>query len=201
MMGMTRKIITFLVGVISLPVLYLNVEVFAQRQGWDKVLADFLQNHAGWALKIGLHPVTLYAATSLCSLTVGLWLADFLKQFETHRESKMERFRNLYSPMYDLVELVRENQSNWSGAYLSQGSRVSQQSLHGEVLSFFLKAESAGLSFPDLKTYKDENYAKALLFYLKNLLPLVRDGHFKEAKVLSKELCEGIKTTLSKQQT
>ena len=201
MMGMARKIITFLVGIASLPILYLNVEVFAQRRGWDKVLADFLQDHAGWALTIGLHPVTLYVVTAICSLTLGLWLADFLKQFEMPKTSKIARFKNLYTPMYDLKEMALAEQSYWSGQYVSNGSHEALGSFHGEVMSVMLKAKEAGLAVPDLDGITNDLLVKTVLSYLSLLLPLVREGHYKEAKELSRTLCERISLTLSQLRT
>ena len=126
---------------------------------------------------------------SVFGLTAGAWLDWFLRKFDRDKPTKAERLKSFY---YDLVPFngtMRELYERLNDGVSPRDKWIVPSTFRAEVRSLFLKAKKVGLATPDIDHKEGYDLLNSLAAYLAELMPLARDGHFKEAKKLSADLC------------
>lgn len=187
------KSIFLVLSLPATPVVYLNIEKFAERQGWDTVLADLIGTQWPFVLALLEGRLALAVSVAVIAFTVGAWL-DWLSRRRGGNSvyakppPRQKPHVNIAKTMYDIAREAR--------AVIEFGSwaRPNQEAMSkfsGVYRSFSLKIKDLGLHPPEPKNDYSGQDLVNIAQYMEQIAPLVGNSQIKEARALSKELMSG----------
>ena len=115
-------------------------------------------------------------AGGVFGFALGVWSDWIVRKFDRPEISESEQLSALFGRFNVLIDRL-ENEGE------SQG-------LMAEINSFHLTLKKLGIDTPRLNADDWRAYRGTELRFLRELAPVARDGHLKEAKVLAKRLCQ-----------
>src|SRR3990170_3392703 len=185
-----RTAARILLTIISAPfvvVAYLNIETYAQSKGWDAVLKTALEGNMPTVLEVALQPWVGVTGVGVLAFTFGLWVDALLKGFDSRRPTRAERIAALGKRSIKLSSDIGVTLSNYEENELPP-------SIFAEIRAIYVEYQKYGL--PKLGTTLKLNGTQKLQLartFLSHIGPLLRDGHYKEAKRVADKLIENVR--------
>lgn len=174
-----RFIVRIVSAIISTPcvvVIYLNIEKWAEANGYDSFLVDWTRHADGTAepepvMSILTSGPMLYGAIAISSLTLGLWIDWVARRFERSKPSKKSTLKSIG---YECKSLGRD-----IGAELGTIDPRIYRYLP-QLHSLSLKMRKAKLPTTAICP-NDSEYMGLYVSYLRFVGQLLVDGHNNEA--------------------
>lgn len=168
-------------------VLYLNIETYAQSKGWDTLLKDTMEGQVPNVVEWTLQPWVGLTSLAVTCIILGLWADTLLRRFDASRPSRADRLEALGNKSIalasDIAHILRYNDP---AGFPS--------SIFAEIRSILVEYSSYGL--PKLGTNIHLSGTEKLQLahaFFSHVGPLLRDGHYKEAKRVANNLIEQIR--------
>lgn len=170
-------------------VLYLNIEKYAEKSGYDVLLIKVLEAGPNGdavlnpLVAAALHPLALYGAIAATGIVAGLWLDAWLRRTESKKLPRIERIKNLGDRCKKLVTYISIRQS--SIAYDNQSML---NDIWAEWLPIQIELEKWGL-VTSQETIASEDAVNFLRAYSQFIGKLLFNGELRFAKKTAKSLC------------
>ncbi len=184
---MIARLIFTALAVPFVVVIYLNIETYAQSQGWDILLKGAMEGQVPNVVSWALQPWVGLTGLVIISLTLGLWLDALLRKFDANRPSRAERLKALGERSIRLASNIEVRLSIYDENELPS-------SIFAEIRAIYVEYANVGL--PKLKTTAKllrSTKLKLARSYLSHIGPLLRDGHYKEAKRVANKLLSNLR--------
>lgn len=190
MRGITiKRLIITALGSPFVIVLYLNIEKYAEKKGYDVLLIKALETGSkGDAVlsplvAVALHPLVFYGAIGATGIVAGLWLDAWFRRTESTKLSRIERIKNLGDRCKELVTYISIRQSS-----ITYDNENILNDIWAEWLPIQIELEKWGLVTPQ-ETIASGDEVSVLRSYSQFIGQLLLNGELRFAKKTAKSLC------------
>ncbi len=179
-----------------LVVIYLNIEKWAEKRGYDTLLVDALSADDPAVITLGTtllnyatQPWVIWLSFLLGGIIVGIWVDALILRGERNQSDRNRKIGNQCQNIVTMIDAIEADDYSRIG----ESPPLEQPDKLNRVWSAFLPVafdlERIGLKTPD----GEINSRKAVMrvrAYAQFVGPLVASGHMKQAKQTAKNLSE-----------
>ena len=190
MRGITiKRLIITALGSPFVIVLYLNIEKYAEKKGYDVLLIKALEaGSKGDAVlnplvAAALHPLVFYGAIGATGIVAGLWLDAWLRRTESKKLPRIERIKNLGDRCKKLATNISILQP-----HITNDNQSMLNDIWAEWLPIQIELEKWGL-VTSQETIVSKDAVNFLRAYSQFIGQLLLNGELRFAKKTAKSLC------------
>ncbi len=193
MRGITiKRLIITVLGSPFVVVLYLNIEKYAEKIGYDVILIKALETGPNGdavlnpLVAAALHPLALYGAIAATGIVAGLWLDAWLRRTESKKLPRIERIKNLGDRCKELATYISISQP-----HITYDNENMLNDIWAKWLPIQIELEKWGLVTPQ-ETIASGDEVNILRNYSQFIGQLLLNGELRFAKKTAKSLCAGL---------
>lgn len=160
---------------------YLNVEKLIENkkliesENWGMFLTNYLGGPSSEIVSVATSPELTIVSTGVVFFTLGLWADNILS-----RQKDGRRMVSLSHDCEKVVRLIEDQEQRIIGG-LTVPLRAEMESLNEKI-------RGHGIPAPNLDGHDNSlRLMVAYKIYLQSLVPLMRDGHLRKARVMGKQ--------------
>lgn len=177
-MSRTPKALRTLIVTPFILIVYLNIEKYAIQLGWDGVLTRIIEKTSSQIPVWIQSPVALVFSTFAIGILCGIWIAPAVDKFFINQESI-----GLLTKQSSYIRSEIDSQLVKDTPYVTH-------EIETEIKSIIISLKKLGCVSPNYSSSANKLYLIGYYRYLTAITPLLRSGHYREARAEAVRQCE-----------